>query len=265
MRCIRLPPTVAMLRSCGEAPARIACDEQRIARARPPGRRRRRCSSTSAPRRSPPSGELLDPRERQAADIDQRLGPLDVLLHQVDQVRAAGDELARRRAAAATHRVRDVARRGRSRSGFIGRLPLCAITSLDRRDDIRVGAAAAEVAAHRLADLVARPGVAFADQADGRADLAGRAVAALEGVVVDEGLLQRVKRVALGEGLRSSSPRPVVHDREGQAAVDAPAVDQHGAGAALPVVTALLGAGEVGVLAQRSSRVTQGSIVARYG
>jgi hypothetical protein len=55
--------------------------------------------------------ELLDPGERQPADVDHMLRPLDVLLHQVDEVRPAGEE-ARRRAAAATDRVGDVARAG---------------------------------------------------------------------------------------------------------------------------------------------------------
>ena len=45
--------------------------------------------------------------------------------------------------------------------------------------------------------------------------------------------------------------RAVVRDRERQAAVRAAAVEQHGAGAALAVVAALLGAGEAEVLAQR--------------
>ena len=42
-----------------------------------------------------------------------------------------------------------------------------------------------------------------------------------------------------------------VHDGEGEAAVDPPAVDQHGAGAALSMIAAFLGAGQVQVLAQR--------------
>jgi hypothetical protein len=42
----------------------------------------------------------------------------------------------------------------------------------------------------------------------------------------------------------------LVHDGQRQAGVDALAVHQHGAGAALPVVAALLGAGQVQVLAQ---------------
>ncbi len=43
----------------------------------------------------------------------------------------------------------------------------------------------------------------------------------------------------------------LVRDGEGQAAIDAPPVEQDGAGAALPVVAALLGACECEPLAQR--------------
>src|SRR5262245_62030474 len=60
---------------------------------------------------------------------------------------------------------------------------------LDRRHDVRIGAAAADVAAHELADLGVAADAALRDEADGRHDLARGAVAALEGVVVDEGLL----------------------------------------------------------------------------
>ena len=42
----------------------------------------------------------------------------------------------------------------------------------------------------------------------------------------------------------------LVHHGEGQAGIDAPAVHQHRAGAALAVVAALLGAGEAQVFAQ---------------
>ena len=61
----------------------------------------------------------------------------------------------------------------------------------DRIDDVRVGAAAAEIAAHPVPDLIGRGARVGAQQALGRDDLAGRAVAALEGVVLDEGLLDR--------------------------------------------------------------------------
>ena len=53
-----------------------------------------------------------------------------------------------------------------------------------------------------MSSAVLRP--AFGDQADGGTDLAGRAVAALEGVMLDEGLLQRMQRARLARDLRSS-------------------------------------------------------------
>ena len=68
---------------------------------------------------------------------------------------------------------------------------------LNRRDDIGVGSASAEVAAHELADFFGRFRLAFGDQTYGRTDLSRRAVAALECVVVDEGLLERMKRAVL--------------------------------------------------------------------
>ena len=45
--------------------------------------------------------------------------------------------------------------------------------------------------------------------------------------------------------------RPCAADRQRQAGEDAPAVDEDGAGAALAVVAALLGAGQAEMLAQR--------------
>ena len=44
--------------------------------------------------------------------------------------------------------------------------------------------------------------------------------------------------------------RAVFHHRQCQAGIDAPAVEQHGAGAALALIAAFLRAGEVEVLAQ---------------
>ena len=68
--------------------------------------------------------------------------------------------------------------------------------------DAGIGAAAAEIAAHALADaLGVVAGLALADQADGAHDLARRAEAALEAVVRDEGGLHRMQRVAVGEAL----------------------------------------------------------------
>src|SRR5690242_19375692 len=66
----------------------------------------------------------------------------------------------------------------------------------DRRDDVGIGAAPAEVAAHRLADLVVGLRAALAEHRDRAHDLPRRAVAALEAVVRDERLLHRVQRLA---------------------------------------------------------------------
>ena len=88
---------------------------------------------------------------------------------------------------------------------------------MDRIDDAVIGAAAAEIAAHPLAQFVvterdrlrleirsdvARHALAkFGRHADRRADLTGRAIAALEPVMFDEGLLQGMERAGRAEAL----------------------------------------------------------------
>src|SRR6185312_2410472 len=62
----------------------------------------------------------------------------------------------------------------------------------DGGDDVRVRRAAADVAAHELADVGVGPGAALVEQRDRGHDLPGSAVAALETVVPDERLLHRV-------------------------------------------------------------------------
>ena len=52
----------------------------------------------------PAIGRGFDPGERQAADVDQVRRLLDLQLHQVEQVRAAGDELGVRRFGRGLHR-----------------------------------------------------------------------------------------------------------------------------------------------------------------
>ena len=86
---------------------------------------------------------------------------------------------------------------------------------LDGRNDARVRPAAADVAAHALADLVvgepsgARTHVLgymadvapprFREQANRGTDLPGGTVPALKGIVLDEGGLHRVELAAFGE------------------------------------------------------------------
>src|ERR1700757_1164565 len=72
---------------------------------------------------------------------------------------------------------------------------------LHRRDDVGIGGATADVAAHIFPDVVLAARMPFAPAGDRRHDLARRAVAALERILVDEGLLHRMQSVALGEPL----------------------------------------------------------------
>src|SRR5260370_11997021 len=77
-------------------------------------------------------------------------------------------------------------------------LPRCA---LDRFTDPHVRGAAAEVAAHRLLDLlVVRPGSGL-EQRDRAHDLTALAVAALHDVFVDPGLLHGAAGGVLGDAL----------------------------------------------------------------
>jgi hypothetical protein len=91
---------------------------------------------------------------------------------------------------------------------------------------------------------------ALGDQTDGRTDLTGSTVAALESVMLDEGLLQRMQRASLGQAFDRRHLRTVFHDRQREARVDPPAIDQHGAGAALAVVATLFGPRKVEIETQ---------------
>ena len=135
-----------------------------------------------------------------------RDGPLDIHLHQVDEVGAAGDELGRRVGRDWRDRIGDVvgARVGEVVHGSRPLRRSAADHLLDGRDDVGIGAAAADIAAHQLADLVGGRAPALRRSGRPRADLAGRAVAALEGVVLDERLLHRVELAACARGLRWS-------------------------------------------------------------
>ena len=79
----------------------------------------------------------------------------------------------------------------------------------------------------------------------------GRAVAALERVVLDERPLHRVQLAVGREALDRRHLAALAGDGQRQAGEHAPAVDPDGAGAARALVAALLGARQVEVLAQR--------------
>ena len=109
-----------------------------------------------------------------------------------------------------------------------------------------------------LGDVAGAPALTSSSMPTAEQIWPGRAVAALEAVVVEEGLGDGVQLVV--------SPRPaavddlgaVVGDRQGQAGGGAAAVEQHGARPALAVVAPLLRRGDAEVLAQQ---IEQGDAV----
>ena len=77
----------------------------------------------------------------------------------------------------------------------------------------------------------------------------------------DESGLDRMQLVAASDALDGEDVGAVVADRQRQARIDPPTVDQDRTGAALAAVASLLGAGQVETLAQqveqRDARVSQ--------
>ena len=119
-------------------------------------------------------------------------------------------------------------------------------------DDVRIAGATAQIAAHVFADVGVVFGVSFDDAGDRGHDLSRRAVAALEGVVIDERLLHGMQRaVRPGEAFDRRDLASLRRRRKREAGENALAVHQDGASAALTVVAAFLGAGETDVLTQR--------------
>src|SRR5205823_4379681 len=70
-------------------------------------------------------------------------------------------------------------------------------------DDIRIGGAPAQIAAHIFTNVRVVLGVTFIDAADRRHDLARRAIAALKSVMLDEGLLHRMQFAVVGDAFDS--------------------------------------------------------------
>src|ERR1700722_3526748 len=138
---------------------------------------------------------------------------------------------------------------------------------MDCIDDAVIGAAAAEIAAHPLAQLIVteryrlcleirgdvtrHAPAKLRRHADRRADLTGRAIAALEPVVFDERLLQGMKRARGAEALDGGDLAAFVLNCQSEAGIDALAIDQDCAGAARPLIAPLLCPEKVQMLAQQ--------------
>src|SRR5690606_5952218 len=110
---------------------------------------------------------------------------------------------------------------------------------LDRFDDVVVTRAAAEIALQPLADLaLGRAGVAL-EQVRRRHHHARRAEAALQAVIVLEGLLDDAERaVRVGHALDRPDLRALARGGEDRAGLDAVTIYMDDAGAALAGVAA---------------------------
>ena len=164
----------------------------------------------AAPSRRP-CGPTSMRSSRRPARLTSRSGRRTYLLQELHHVGAAGDVFGGRVVAAGLGAQSEgggqIARPFEGEGVHGSTLPHGtggARRILNRRDDVVVGAAAAQVAAHPVADLLRRAGVALGDAGDAGHDLPRRAVAALEGVTLDEGRLQRVELVRPGPGPRWS-------------------------------------------------------------
>jgi len=162
------------------------------------------------------------------------------------------------------HRVRQtgesnrICARGRLRIPEIAQSHFLPGSGFDGGGDLRISGATTDIAAHPLADFRVRARGALGDAAHRRHDLPAGTKPALEGVVVDEGLLDGVKVWPIREPFDRRDLAPIRRRGKHQAGIHPPAVQQHGAGAAFAAVAALLGPVSCSRSRSMSSSVTRG-------
>src|ERR1700722_5449754 len=126
----------------------------------------------------------------------------------------------------------------------------------DGGHDVGVGCAPADIAAHSLANFyigefggwlrqivgnIARHALpALGQHSDRRTDLARGAIPALKAVMFNERGLQWMQIIAFSESLDRSNGLAIMHNREGQAGVDAASFNQYRACSALAMIATLL-------------------------
>src|SRR5437879_4090319 len=116
--------------------------------------------------------------------------------------------------------------------------------------NLQVSRAAAQVARQRLLDLVTRGSRILAEQRFRGEQEGGRTVPALRRAELGEGVLERMQRPAPCHSLDGFHAVPRAREAEHQTGKHGLAVHEHGAGAALAQLAAMLRAGETQVLAQ---------------
>ena len=127
---------------------------------------------------------------------------------------------------------------------------ISAAADLDGLDDADVRPAAAQVAFHALDDLLPGGlGIAI-QEAVGAEDHARRAESALEGIVLDEGLLKRMQVAVLGQSFDGDDLSSIGVSHRIETRSHGPVVHQDRAGPALGLAAAELGARQTQVGAQ---------------
>src|SRR4051812_34862458 len=94
-------------------------------------------------------------------------------------------------------------------------------------------------------------GLDLVEHRDGRADLTGRAIAALIAVMLHEGSLHRMQLFRRAQAFDRRDAGALLHNCERKTRIYSPPVDDHCARAALPLIAAFFGAGHLQILAQR--------------
>jgi len=87
-------------------------------------------------------------------------------------------------------------------------------------------------------------GSALRDQAHCRANLAGRAVAALKSIMIDKGSLHWMQSAVVRQSFDRGDLSAVFHDGQRETGIYPTTIDQNGARATLPVIATLFGAGK---------------------
>src|SRR3546814_3193894 len=135
---------------------------------------------------------------------------------------------------------------------------------LYRFHDVRIGAAAADVAAHPFSDfggvqigcgieiaahMAGHARLDLVKHRHGRAYLTGRAIAALKCIMPDKGRLHGMKILRRPQTSDRGDAVVPVHDGQSEAGIDPPAIANHGTGTALAMIATLLGPGKLQMFA----------------
>ena len=122
--------------------------------------------------------------------------------------------------------------------------------SADGFDDAGMSSAATDIPAHPFPDFGSAAGMAFTEERNSGKNLPWRAITALEGIGIDEGLLHGMQPVVFRQTFDGGYCLAFGHGRQPQARLDASPVGQHCAGAAGALITAFLGAGKAQLFSQ---------------